>query len=251
MLAKRIVPCLDIKDGKVVKGIKFKDLKVIDDPVKLAKFYSNALADELVFYDITASNEKRETIFDIAKQVAQEINIPFTIGGGIKSIEDFDQALKSGADKVSINSAAVENPLLITEASKKYGAQCVVLSIDAKKVDGQWKVFIQGGRKNTQLDVVTWAMIGEKLGAGEIVLNSIDTDGVKEGYSHEILAAIVDQVSIPVIASGGAGTKDHFLAVFKEAKVDAALAASVFHNETIKIQELKAYLKDNGIEMRL
>jgi cyclase len=251
MLAKRIVPCLDIKDGKVVKGVKFKELKIIDDPVTLAKYYSKALADELVFYDITASNEQRETIFDIAKQVAQEINIPFTIGGGIKSIEDFDRALKSGADKVSINSAAVENPSLITEASKKYGAQCVVLSIDAKKVDGQWKVFIQGGRKNTQLDVVTWAMIGEKLGAGEIVLNSIDTDGVKEGYSHEILAAIVDQVKIPVIASGGAGTKDHFLEVFKESKVDAALAASVFHNETIKIKELKAYLKDHGIEMRL
>lgn len=251
MLAKRIVPCLDIKDGKVVKGVKFKALKIIDDPVKLAKYYSSELADELVFYDITASNEKRDTIFNIAKEVAQEINIPFTIGGGIKSIEDFDKALKSGADKVSINSAAVENPQLITQASKKFGAQCVVLSIDAKKVDGQWKVFIQGGRKNTQLDVVTWAMIGEKLGAGEIVLNSIDTDGVKAGYSNDILEKIVENVKIPVIASGGAGKKEHFLEVFQQSKVDAALAASVFHNEEIKIKDLKEYLVKNKIEMRV
>ena len=251
MITKRIVPCLDIKNGKVVKGVQFKDIKTIDDPVKMAKFYANSLADELVFYDISASSEKRKTIFDLAKKVAKEINIPFTIGGGIKSVKDFDKALKSGADKVSINSAAVKNPGLIKEASEVYGDQCVVLSIDAKKIDDKWIVFTQGGRKNEHLDVMTWAKIGQRLGAGEIVLNSINADGTKDGFSIDILDKLVKELNIPIIASGGAGNKKHFLEVFEKSDVDAALAASIFHNKQLKIKNLKKYLAKKNIKVRL
>lgn len=251
MITKRIVPCLDIKDGKVVKGVQFEDIKTIDDPVKMAKFYANSLADELVFYDISASNEKRKTIFDLAKEVAKNINIPFIIGGGIKSVKDFDKALKSGADKVSINSAAVRNPGLIKEASEVYGDQCVVLSIDAKKINGKWIVFTQGGRKNENLDVMTWAKIGQRLGAGEIVLNSINADGTKNGFSIDILDRLVKELDIPIIASGGAGNKEHFLEVFEKSDVDAGLAASIFHNKQLKIKDLKKYLDKYNIKVRL
>lgn len=251
MITKRIIPCLDIKNGKVVKGIKFKNLKVIDEPVRLAKYYGESLADELVLYDISASEENRETIFDIAKNVAKEINIPFVIGGGIKSIEDFDKALKSGADKVSINSSAVRNPSLIREASLKFGAQCVVLSIDAKLVNNKWIVFTKGGNQKENLSVLDWAKKAEELGAGEIVLNSINADGTKNGYSEDLLNSLCDILSIPVIASGGAGKKEDFLSVFKNTSVAAALAASVFHNKEIEIKELKNYLRINNIKVRL
>lgn len=250
MITKRIIPCLDIKNGKVVKGIKFKDVKEIDDPVTLAKYYSDENADELVFYDIAASVDKRETLFDIAKKAAREINIPFTIGGGISSLEDFKKALLSGADKVSINSAAVKDPNLIKRASEKYGKQCVVLSIDTKPVNGEWYVFTKGGSYNTGLKLLEWAVRGESLGAGEIVLNSINDDGMKDGYSVDILKALNEVVNIPIIASGGAGKKEDFLEVFEKADIDAALAASVFHNKTIKIQALKEYLLEQSIEMR-
>jgi len=251
MITKRIVPCLDVKDGKVVKGKQFENLNIIEDPVVMAKYYANSLADELVFYDISASNENRKTVFDLAKEVAKEINIPFTIGGGINSIEDFDKALQSGADKVSINSSAIRTPELITTASKKFGKQCVVLSIDAKFENGKWMVYSKGGRKNENMDVLTWAIIGEKLGAGEIVLNSINSDGEKNGFSEDIIKTLCENLSIPVIASGGAGNMEHFLNVFKNTDVDAALAASVFHNKEIEIKKLKEYLKLNDIKVRL
>ncbi len=251
MITKRIVPCLDVKDGKVVKGKQFENLNIIEDPVVMAKYYANSLADELVFYDISASNENRKTVFDLAKEVAKEINIPFTIGGGINSIEDFDKALQSGADKVSINSSAIRTPELIMIASKKFGKQCVVLSIDAKFENGKWMVYSKGGRKNENMDVLTWAIIGEKLGAGEIVLNSINSDGEKNGFSENIIKTLCENLSIPVIASGGAGNMEHFLNVFKNTDVDAALAASVFHNKEIEIKKLKEYLKLNDIKVRL
>jgi len=251
MITKRIIPCLDIKDNKVVKGVQFKDLQVIEDPVTLAKYYGNSLADELVLYDISASKENKETIFDLAKKVAKEIQIPFTIGGGIKSIEGFDKALKSGADKVSINSAAIYNPNLITEASKKFGAQCVVLSIDAKCENGIWEVYSKGGSQKENMNALEWAITGEKLGAGEIVFNSINADGEKKGFSEDILKELNNHLSIPIIASGGAGSKEDFLTVFKNTDVDAALAASVFHKKEIFIKDLKIYLKENNVEVRL
>lgn len=251
MITKRIIPCLDIKDNKVVKGVQFKNLQVIEDPVTLAKYYANSLADELVLYDISASKENKETIFDLAKKVAKEIQIPFTIGGGIKSVEGFDKALKSGADKVSINSAAINNPDLITEASKKFGAQCVVLSIDAKCENGVWEVYSKGGSQKENMNALEWAITGEKLGAGEIVFNSINADGEKKGFSEDILKELNMNLSIPIIASGGAGSKEDFLTVFKNTDVDAALAASVFHKKEISIKDLKAYLKENNIEVRL
>lgn len=251
MITKRIIPCLDIKNNKVVKGIQFKNLKVIEDPVVMAKYYANSLADELVLYDISASKENKETIFDLAKKVAKEINIPFTIGGGIKSIADFDKALLSGADKVSINSSAIKNPSLITEASKKFGAQCVVLSIDAKFENGKWDVYSKGGAQKENLDAINWAIKGEELGAGEIVLNSINADGEKNGFSEDILKILNKELSIPIIASGGAGCSEDFLNVFKNTNVDAALAASVFHNKEIDIKDLKSYLKENNIKVRL
>jgi cyclase len=251
MLVKRIIPCLDVRSGRVVKGKKFRNIVDVDDPVILAKKYSDFGADELVFYDITASNEQRDIFIDVVERTAEQVHIPFTVGGGIRTIEDFRKVLKAGADKVSINSAAVKNPDLIREAAGKYGSQCVVLSIDAKKgADGAWRVVIDGGRVDTDLDAVSWAVRGERLGAGEIVLNAIDTDGVKAGYSLDLIRSVADKVKIPVVASGGAGAPEHFLEVFTETDADAALAASVFHYGEIDIGPLKQYLHENGIHVR-
>ena len=251
MLTKRIVPCLDVNHGRVVKGVKFQGLQDVDDPVKLAKFYSEAGADELVFYDITASNEEREIFLDVVEKTAYNVYIPFTVGGGIRTIDDFNKVLRAGADKVSVNSAAVKNPQLITEAALKFGNQCVVLSIDAKRSGDSWEVYINGGRTPTGIDAVEWAIRGERLGAGELVLNSIDVDGVKTGFDLELNRTVSGAVKLPVIASGGAGTKEHFLDVFREGKADAGLAASVFHFGEIDIRELKKYLKENGVNMRI
>ncbi|AOT72675.1 imidazole glycerol phosphate synthase subunit HisF [Geosporobacter ferrireducens] len=251
MLTKRIIPCLDVNQGRVVKGKKFENLTDVDDPVKLAKYYSAEGADELVFYDITASNDGRNIFLNVVEQTAEEVNIPFTVGGGIRGIQDFHAVLRAGADKVSVNSAAVLKPEIIMEAALKYGRQCVVLSIDAKKnQQGQWTVYINGGRLDTKLDALTWAIKGESLGAGEIVVNSIDTDGIKDGYETELTRAISDAVTIPVVASGGAGKKEDFLKVLTEGRADAALAASVFHYGEIKICDLKDYLASNGLPVR-
>lgn len=243
MLTKRIIPCLDVDKGRVVKGKKFENIQDVSDPVELAKMYSDAGADELVFYDITASNEEREIFIHIVEKTAYEVYIPFTVGGGIRTVDDFNKVLRAGADKVSVNSAAVKNPNIITEAALKFGSQCVVLSIDAKKSEDSWNVFINGGRVDTGINAIEWALKGEALGAGELVLNSIDADGVKDGYDIELNRIISEKVKIPVIASGGAGKKEHFIDIFKEGKADAALAASVFHFGEIDIKELKRYLK--------
>lgn len=251
MLTKRIVPCLDVNHGRVVKGVKFKGLQDVDDPVELAKHYSDIGADELVFYDITASNEQREIFLDVVEKTAYNVYIPFTVGGGIRTIDDFNKVLRAGADKVSVNSAAVKNPELITEAALKFGNQCVVLSIDCKRAGDSWEVVINGGRTGTGIDAVEWAKRGEKLGAGELVLNSIDADGVKTGFDIELNRIVSESVTIPVIASGGAGSMEHFLDVFKEGKADAGLAASVFHFGEIDIKDLKRYLVDNGVNMRI
>ena len=251
MLAKRIIPCLDVDKGRVVKGTKFNNIKDVSDPVELAKFYSEAGADELVFYDITASNEARDIFIHVVEKTAYEVYIPFTVGGGIRTIDDFNKVLRAGADKVSVNSAAVQNPNIITEAALKFGSQCVVLSIDAKRVGEGWHVFINGGRVDTGIDAVEWAVRGEKLGAGELVLNSIDADGVKNGYDIELNKIVSEKVHIPVIASGGAGKQEDFLEVLKEGKADAALAASVFHFGEIEINTLKKYLVEKGVHMRL
>ncbi|SHJ51693.1 imidazole glycerol phosphate synthase subunit hisF [Geosporobacter subterraneus DSM 17957] len=251
MLTKRIIPCLDVNNGRVVKGKKFQNLIDVDDPVKLAKYYSAEGADELVFYDITASNEGRNIFLHLVEQTAEEVNIPFTVGGGIRGIQDFHDVLRAGADKVSVNSAAVMNPEIITEAALKYGRQCVVLSIDAKKnLQGQWNVYINGGRVDTKLDALEWAVKGEMLGAGEIVINSIDTDGIKDGYEIELTKSISEVVSIPVVASGGAGKREDFYKVLTEGKADAALAASVFHYGEIKIYDLKDYLYSSRVPIR-
>ena len=251
MITKRIIPCLDVRDGRVVKGTNFEGLKDVDDPVELAKYYNNSLADELVFYDITASYEDRSLFVNVLKNVAKEIFIPLTVGGGINSIKDFDIVLKSGADKVSINSGAIKNPNLIKEAAEKYGNQCVVLSIDIKRVNGKYSVFAKGGREDTGIDAIKWAINGEKNGAGELVINSIDTDGVKKGFDIELLKEIADNVSIPLIASGGAGNMEHFKDVFAVKGVDAGLAASIFHYKEIDIKDLKEYLSKNNINVRL
>lgn len=251
MLTKRIVPCLDVDHARVVKGVKFQGLQDVDDPVELAKHYSDIGADELVFYDITASNEEREIFLDVVEKTAYNVYIPFTVGGGIRTIDDFNKVLRAGADKVSVNSAAVKNPQLITEAALKFGSQCVVLSIDAKRSGDSWEVYVNGGRTPTGIDAVEWAVRGEKAGAGELVLNSIDADGVKTGFDLELNRVISESVTLPVIASGGAGTKEHFLEVFREGKADAGLAASVFHFGEIDIRELKKYLKENGVNMRI
>ncbi|MEI0748244.1 imidazole glycerol phosphate synthase subunit HisF [Brachyspira pulli] len=251
MITKRIIPCLDVRDGRVVKGTNFEGLKDVDDPVELAKYYNNSLADELVFYDITASYEDRSLFVNVLEKVAKEIFIPLTVGGGINSIKDFDIVLKSGADKVSINSGAIKNPSLIREAAEKYGNQCVVLSIDIKRVNGKYSVFAKGGREDTGMDAIEWAINGEKNGAGELVINSIDTDGVKNGFDIELLTEIGKNVSIPLIASGGAGNMEHFKDVFQVKGVDAGLAASMFHFKEIDIKELKEYLHKNNINVRL
>ncbi len=251
MITKRIIPCLDVRDGRVVKGTNFEGLKDVDDPVELAKYYNNSIADELVFYDITASYEGRKLFVHVLEKVANEIFIPLTVGGGINTIKDFDMVLKSGADKVSVNSGAIKNPDLIREAAEKYGNQCVVLSIDIKRVNGKYSVFAKGGREDTGIDAIEWAVKGEKNGAGEIVINSIDTDGVKNGFDIELLKEIADNVSIPLIASGGAGNMEHFKDVFQVKGVDAGLAASIFHFKEIDIKELKEYLQKNNIKVRL
>lgn len=244
----RIIPCLDVINGRVVKGTMFKDIKDVDDPVKLGKYYSDSGADELVFYDITASLEGRKTSLEFVKKVAAEINIPFCVGGGISSIEDFKHVLESGADKISINSAAVKNPYLIKEASGIYGSKCLVLALDVKRnEEGSWSVYVKGGKEKTSLDAVEWVKTGVKLGAGEIVVNSIDEDGMKTGYDLELLKRVKAAVNVPVIASGGAGKYEHFLEVVKYAAVDGVLAASVFHFGEIKIPELKKYLRKNGL----
>jgi len=251
MITKRIIPCLDVDKGRVVKGTKFEALKDVSDPVELAKFYSDSGADELVFYDITASNEARDIFIQVVEKTAYEVYIPFTVGGGIRSIGDIKKVLRAGADKVSLNSAAVNNSSLITEAALKFGNQCIVLSIDAKRVGQSWHVFINGGRQDTGIDAVEWALQAEALGAGELVLNSIDADGVKSGYDIALNKIISENVGIPVIASGGAGKMEDFLDVFVHGKADAALAASVFHFGEIDIRELKNYLHLNKINMRL
>lgn len=250
MLAKRIIPCLDVHHGRVVKGQQFQNLRDVDDPVKLGKWYSDSGADELVFYDITATHEHRALFADVVRAVAAELTIPFTVGGGIRSAGDFREMLLAGADKVSVNSAAVARPVLIREAAERFGSQCVVLSIDAKRNGrGGWDVYVEGGRKNTGLDAVEWAKRGEALGAGEICMNSMDADGEKNGYDLALNRRLAETLSIPVIASGGAGKKEDFLDVFR-AGADAALAASVFHYGTISIGELKDYLAAGGVPVR-
>lgn len=251
MLAKRIIPCLDVNHGRVVKGKQFHHLKDVDDPVALGKFYSDSGADELIFYDITATHEGRETFVDTVKAIAEELTIPFTVGGGIRKADDFRTMLLAGADKVSVNSAAVMHPEIIRESAERFGNQCVVLSIDGKRNDnGGWDVYIEGGRKNTGISVLEWARKGMELGAGEICMNSIDTDGEKNGYDLELMHVLSEQLSIPVIASGGAGKMEDFLKAF-EAGSDAALAASVFHFGEIAIPDLKKYLADHGIPVRM
>ena len=252
MITKRIIPCLDIKNGRVVKGTNFQGLSDVSDPVSLAGFYSDNGADELVFYDITASYEGRQLFTDILTRVASEIFIPLTVGGGINTVEDFDRVLKCGADKVSVNSGAIRNPELIRQAAQKYGNQCVVLSADIKRVDGEFRVFAKGGREDTGMEAIAWIKKGVALGAGEVVVNSIDTDGVKGGFDIEMLEAVCNAVNVPVIASGGAGTMEHFVELFQAIPdIDAGLAASVFHFGTIRIPDLKQELKNNNIIVRI
>lgn len=252
MITKRIIPCLDVKDGRVVKGVNFEGLSDVCSPVELGKYYSDSGADELVFYDITASFEGRALFTDILREVARTIFIPLTVGGGINTLEDFDRVLKCGADKVSVNSGAIRNPKLIYEAAKRYGDQCVVLSADVKRVDGVFRVFAKGGRINTGMNALEWIKHGVDSGAGEIVLNSIDTDGVKKGFDIDMLRAVSEIVSVPIIASGGAGSAEDFVTLFKMLpKVDAGLAASIFHFGEVKIPDLKELLKNSGIPMRI
>lgn len=252
MITKRIIPCLDVRDGRVVKGVNFEGIKDVSSPVELGSYYSDNGADELVFYDITASREGRQLFTEVLSSVAERIFIPLTVGGGINTLEDFDRVLKCGADKVSVNSGAIRDPELIGKAAKKYGEQCVVLSADVKRVDGRFLLFFGGGRVNTGIDALEWIKKCARLGAGEIVLNSIDTDGVKEGFDLKMLEAVCELVSVPVIASGGAGSISDFVSLFKTLpEVDAALAASVFHFGEVKIQELKRELSSSGIPVRL
>ena len=252
MITKRIIPCLDVRDGRVVKGVNFLGVSDVDSPVKLAKYYSDSGADELVFYDITASFEGRRLFTDILTEVASKIFIPLTVGGGINTIEDFDRVLKCGADKVSVNSGAIRNPDLVTEAAKKYGDQCVVISADVKRVGGEFRVFAKGGREDTGMEAIGWIKRCVAGGAGEVVLNSIDTDGVKKGFDLEMLDAVCNAVSVPVIASGGAGGINDFVSLFKTLpKVDAGLAASIFHFGEVKIDDLKKVLRENGVEVRI
>lgn len=251
MITKRIIPCLDVRDGRVVKGVNFEGLSDVSSPVSLGKYYSDNGADELVFYDITASSDGRALFTEILKEVAETIFIPLTVGGGINTVDDFDRVLKCGADKVSVNSGAIRDPSIISAAAKKYGDQCVVLSADIKRVDGKFMLFARGGRDNTGIDAIDWVKKGAANGAGEIVVNSIDTDGVKRGFDLEMLERVCEVVSVPVIASGGAGNMQDFSTLFKTLpKVDAGLAASIFHFGEVKIADLKADLRKNGINMR-
>ena len=252
MITKRIIPCLDVKNGRVVKGTNFQGLQDVSSPVELGKYYSENGADELVFYDITASSEGRKLFTDILTEVASTIFIPLTVGGGINTLEDFDRVLKCGADKVSVNSGAIRNPDLISQAARKYGDQCVVLSADVKRVEGQFRVFAKGGREDTGMEAISWITRCVRNGAGEVVLNSIDTDGVKGGFDLPMLEAVSEAVDVPVIASGGAGCVEDFVTLFKTLpKVDAGLAASIFHFGQVKIPELKAVLRENDISVRL
>ena len=252
MITKRIIPCLDVRDGRVVKGVNFEGLNDVSSPVELARYYSDRGADELVFYDITASSEGRKLFTDILCEVAGTIFIPLTVGGGINTLDDFDRVLKCGADKVSVNSGAIRNPALIGEAAKRYGDQFVVLSVDIKRVNGEFHVFAKGGREDTGMEAIEWIRRGVGSGAGEVVVNSIDTDGVKRGFDLEMLQKVCDAVDVPVIASGGAGGIDHFITLFQTLpRVDAGLAASIFHFGEVKIEDLKRELVRNGISMRI
>lgn len=251
MITKRIIPCLDVKNGRVVKGTNFKNLNDVSSPVELARYYSECGADELVFYDITASFEGRQLFTDILKEVASQIFIPLTVGGGINTVEDFDRVLKCGADKVSVNSGAIKNPDLISQAARLYGNQCVVLSADIKRVDGEFRIFAKGGREDTGIEAIGWIKKCVEMGAGEVVVNSIDTDGVKKGFDIEMLKAVREAVNVPVIASGGAGSAEDFVALFKEIPdMDAGLAASIFHFSEVLIPDLKKLMKENGINVR-
>lgn len=251
MITKRIIPCLDVRNGRVVKGKNFEGIQDVSDPVEMAEFYNAEGADELVFYDITASVEERRLFTDILTKVASKIFIPLTVGGGISSLDDFDRVLKCGADKVSVNSGAIKNPELIEQAAKKYGDQCVVLSMDVKRVDGKFRLFAKGGRVDTGIDAVEWAVSGVERGAGELVVNSIDTDGVKEGFDLEMLDKMAASVNVSIIASGGAGKMEDFSELFRHDGIDAGLAASIFHFKEISISDLKKYLRNEGIEVRL
>ncbi|MBQ7859807.1 MAG: imidazole glycerol phosphate synthase subunit HisF [Faecalibacterium sp.] len=251
MITKRIIPCLDVRSGRVVKGVNFEGVRDVADPVEMARMYNAAGADELVFYDITASYEGRALFTDILARVAREIFIPLTVGGGINTLDDFDRVLKCGADKVSVNSGALRNPQLVRDAALRYGSQCVVLSADVKRVDGQFRVFAKGGREDTGRDALEWIDQCVALGAGEICLNSIDTDGVRRGFDLEMLDAVAARVNVPIIASGGAGKKEDFLELFGHKGIDAGLAAGIFHSKLLEIPDLKRYLNANGVEMRL
>ena len=252
MITKRIIPCLDVKNGRVVKGVNFSGLADVSSPVALAEFYSSCGADELVFYDITASSDGRKLFTDVLTEVASKVFIPLTVGGGINELADFERVLNCGADKVSVNSGAIKNPLLIEQAAKRYGSQCVVISADVKRVDGEFKVFAKGGRENTGMEAISWIKRCVDNGAGEVVLNSIDTDGVKKGFDLEMLDKVCNVVNVPVIASGGAGSVEDFITLFKTLpKVDAGLAASIFHFGEVKIGDLKEKLKMEGISVRI
>lgn len=252
MFTKRIIPCLDVHEGRVVKGVNFVNLRDAGDPVEIAAAYDKAGADELVFLDITASSDARNTVVDLVRRVAEQVFIPFTVGGGIRTVEDFKALLREGADKISINSSAINNPGLIEEAADKFGSQCVVVAIDARKrPDGGWNVYKNGGRVDTGLDAVEWAVKANRLGAGEILLTSMDCDGTKSGYDLALTRTIAEQVSIPVIASGGAGLKEHFFDALTEGGADAALAASLFHYKELEIRQLKEYLNERGVSVRI
>lgn len=252
MLAKRIIPCLDVKDGRVVKGVNFVNLTDVGDPVDAAKAYYEAGCDELVFLDITATHEERDTTVDMVRRVAEQVFIPFTVGGGIRSVEDMNKMLKAGADKVSVNSSAVANPQLIADCAEKFGNQCVVVAIDAKKVeDGSWHVFVAGGRKDTGIDLLDWAKKVVSLGAGEILLTSMDNDGTKSGFDIEMLNAVANVVTVPIIASGGAGNSQHILEVFEQTPATGALAASIFHYGEVSIADTKQAMRQSGIEVRV
>ncbi|MBQ1401560.1 MAG: imidazole glycerol phosphate synthase subunit HisF [Firmicutes bacterium] len=251
MITKRIIPCLDVRDGKVVKGVNFKGVKDVADPVEMAKFYNDSGADELVFYDITASVEGRKIFSEVLTSVASQIFIPLTVGGGINTLDDFDRVLKCGADKVSVNSGAIKDPTIIERAAKKYGDQCVVLSTDIALIDGKYHLFTGGGQKDTGIDAIQWIIDGVDHGAGELVINSIDTDGVKGGFDLDLLDLVASKVNVPIIASGGAGSMEHFAELFRHDGMDAGLAASIFHFKEVDIRDLKKYLIEQGINMRI